>query len=115
MNVDKVEDTVLPNRLVGFLDAIREDSRISPVHISLFIAIMHQWDKNNHQNPFCITTVELMCLSKIYGRATYYRSLKQLHEYGYIYYKPSHDCLTGSFIYLIGSDRIFDNYKSKNK
>jgi hypothetical protein len=105
MDVDKIDNTSLSSELFCFLEAIREDSRISPVHISLFIAIMQQCNKNNWQNPICILPRELMELSKISGRATYYKALKELHEYGYVRYKPSHDCLTGSFIYLTGCDK----------
>src|SRR5690242_2080048 len=100
MDVDNIKEIALANELLHFFDAVREDSRIGPVHISLFIAIVRQWNKNNCQNPVCISTREIMSLSKISGRATYYKSLKELHEYGYIKYKPSHDCLTGSFVQL---------------
>ena len=100
---------VLSNELSWFLNAIREDSRISPVHISLFMAIMQLWSKNNHRNPISILTRELMSLSKISGRATYYKSLRELHEYGYIRYKPSHDCLTGTFIYVIDCIKMQEN------
>ncbi len=105
MDANQTNNMALRDELFWFLNAIREDNRISPVHISLFIAVVQQWNKNNWQNPVGILTRELMQLSKISGRATYYRALKELHEYGYIKYVPSHNKLTGSFIYLIGYEQ----------
>lgn len=97
------QDTVITDLIIElktFLDAIREDSRISPVHISLFTAILQQWDENKCRNPIIISPGDLMQLSKISGRATYYKSLKELSKYGYIYYEPSHKRVPGSLIYL---------------
>ena len=94
-----------------FFSAIREDSRINPVHISLFMAIVQQWGKNNRQSPISVFSKELMQLAKISSIATYYRSMKQLHEYGYVKYKPSHNCYCRSLIYLAGSDINLKKYK----
>ena len=100
MGVDETSNTALVDEVFYFLEAVREDNRISPVHISLFIAIAQQWRNKDCSNAICILTREIMQLSKISGRATYYRCLKELHEYGYIRYSPSHDCLTGTFVHL---------------
>lgn len=40
--------------LNGFLIAIRDDNRIGPMHVSLFLAIIQCWDNNNCKNPICI-------------------------------------------------------------
>lgn len=87
--------------VVRFFVTIREDNRITPVHISLFIAILQVWESNNRQTPLCTCRRELMWLAKISGIATYYRCIKQLHEYGYLRYKPSHDSNKGSLIYFV--------------
>ena len=86
--------------LSGFLNAIKEDSRISPVHISLFVAIMQYWNDNNFTNPINVFSKRLMQLAKISGLATYYKTIKELDEYGYIKYKPSHNQYARSLIYL---------------
>ena len=111
MGADRTNDMDLANELVWFLEATREDNRISPVHISLFMAIVQQWSKNDFHNPVFVSANELMYLSKISGRATYYKSLKELNEYGYIHYKPSHNSLKGSFIYLMGCENIQHGYE----
>ena len=96
----KIEINCFTLELSGFLHAIREDSRISPAHISLFIAIMQCWSDNNFRNPMSVFTKKLMQLAKISGFATYYKTIKELDEYGYIKYKPSHNQYARSQIYL---------------
>jgi hypothetical protein len=86
--------------LAGFFAGIREDPRINPVHISLYMAIMQHWNKNNCKSPICVFSWELMQLAKISGVATYHRSIKELHEYGYIKYEPSYNHFMGSLIYI---------------
>ena len=84
----------------NFFTAIREDNRISPVHVSLFMAIVQHWNNNNCKSPVCVFSKDLMQLAKISGVATYHRSIKELHEYGYIEYQPSYNHFSGSLISL---------------
>ena len=83
-----------------FFTAIRDDCRISPVHISLFMAVVQHWNDNNRKNPICVFSKDLMRLAKISGVATYHKSIKELHEYGYIIYEPSFNQFCGSLIYI---------------
>ncbi len=86
--------------LIAFFTAIREDPRINPVHISLFMAIMQHWNDNNCKSPICVFSRDLMQLAKISGVATYHRSIRELDEYGYIKYEPSYNHFLGSLVYL---------------
>src|SRR4051794_16419774 len=86
--------------LTEFFSAIQNDARISPVHISLFMAIMQHWNDNDCKNPIRVFSRDLMRLAKISGVATYHRSIRELHEYGYIKYKPSFNHLSGSLIFI---------------
>ena len=83
-----------------FFAAIRNDNRIGPVHISLFMAIVQHWNNNNCQSPLHVFGKDLMQLAKISGVATYHRCIKELQEYGYIHYQPSFNHLSGSIISL---------------
>ena len=87
-----------------FFTAIREDNRINPVHISLFMAIVQHWNNNNCKSPVCVFSKDLMQLAKISGVATYHKSIRELDEYGYIKYKPSYDHFSGSLIYINSHD-----------
>ena len=82
------------------LKRMDEDSRISPVHISLFISILRIWEENSFNNPISFFRTQLMSRSKISGIATYYRVINELDEYGYIRYKASYNRFTGSLIYI---------------
>ncbi|MGI8949957.1 MAG: hypothetical protein ACR2FN_00080 [Chitinophagaceae bacterium] len=86
--------------LIGFFSAIKEDSRIGPVHISLFMAIMQHWTYNDCKNPVYIFSKDLMRLAKISGVATYHKCIRELDEYGYIKYKPTYNHFSKSLIYL---------------
>lgn len=90
--------------LLNFFNAIREDPRIGPTHISLYAALLALWCKQQFQGVIKITSKSLMAQSKIYGCATYYGALKDLHAFGYIYYQPSFNHITGSSVQLINVD-----------
>ena len=86
--------------IAGFLNFAKNDNRIGPIHISLFVAIIYCWQKNNCKSPVCVFSRELMELAKISGFSTYYKIVKQLHNYEYISYKPSKNRYSGSLFYV---------------
>jgi len=86
--------------LIEFFSAIKDDTRIGPVHISLFMAIMQHWNQNKCKSPIRVFSRELMQLAKISGVATYHKSIRELDEYGYIKYEPSFNHHKGSIIYI---------------
>jgi hypothetical protein len=88
------------SEISGFFDAIRDDNRIGPTHISLFMAIVYYWVKNDCKNPVCIFSRDLMQLAKISGLSTYYKSVGQLNNYKYIRYEPSKNHFSGSLFYI---------------
>ena len=82
-----------------FMNEVREDGRISPSHISLFIAIL-QYANLQGENPVCVFSRDLMPLAKISGSATFNKNIWDLHKYGYIKYIPSYNHFLGSMIYI---------------
>jgi hypothetical protein len=86
--------------LSKFLKGIRDDGRIGPTHISLFLAILQYAEERQLQDPICVFSKELMELAKISGAGTYYKNIWQLHEYGYIHYIISYNHFLGSLIYF---------------
>ncbi|WP_207420722.1 hypothetical protein [Desertivirga brevis] len=75
--------------LNGFYRKANSDEKLTPYHLSLYLAIFQQWNAYFFRKSFPVTRRELMRLSKIGSSHTYYRCLKQLHEWGYINYIPS--------------------------
>ena len=92
--------------LAVFLEGIRDDPRICPSHISLFLAILQYRKEHECPNPVCVFGKELMLLAKISAAGTYHRSIRDLHEYGYIKYIPSYNHFLGSLIYLLPTDIV---------
>lgn len=87
-------------RLSTFYRAVAEDSRITPIHISLYLALFEQWNRNQCQNPVSISRDRIMKLSKIRGLATYHKYMKELNNMGFISYFPSFHPGLGSEVYL---------------
>lgn len=86
--------------LTEFYKSIAEDARISATHISLYMALLQQWNLGGGKNPFPITREEIMQAAKITARYTYNKCINHLQEYGYIKYLPSSNSFTKSIIYL---------------
>ena len=82
-----------------FMNEVREDGRIGPSHISLFIAIL-QYANLQGENPICVFSRDLMPLAKISATATFNKNIWELHNYGYIRYEPSYNRYFGSLIFI---------------
>ena len=74
--------------LTGFFSAVESDHRITTVHISLYMALLHLRLLYGTANPVVVKRSKLLLLSKT-SRTTYQKCIKELHEYGYIEYMPS--------------------------
>ena len=86
--------------LAGFFDRVAGDERLNPSHVSMYVSLFQFWNANRFRNPISIARNELMRVSKISAKNTYHKCLKELHEYGYLRYKPSFNPLKGSLVYL---------------
>jgi hypothetical protein len=68
------------------------------------MALFQFWNINHFQNPVSICRKEVLQLSKIGSYNTYHKCLHDLHNYGYIKYKPSHNQFIGSLVHLYNFD-----------
>ena len=89
-------------QITEFYEAIKDDARIGTSHISLYMALLQQWNLNGRINPVTIERVSIMRAAKISSRCTYNKCINALNEYGYINYSPSSDPLRRSTVYLKG-------------
>jgi len=96
----KINSSEQVKLLSAFLDQIRDDPRISPAHISLYTALISYWHEKKFEHPMSVFSREIMPLCKISGRATYVRSIRELHDYGYIHYIASYNHFLGSLVYF---------------
>lgn len=75
--------------------------QLSPLHISLYSALLVTYQKGGFVNPFRITRRELMKLSSIRSFNTYHKRLGELIDFGCLVYSPSFDPILASQIELL--------------
>jgi len=85
--------------LYRFMDLVKEDPRIGPSHISLYLAIVNCC-QIQEQLPVYAFGRDLMKGAKISAVATYHKCMKDLKEFGYIEYVPSYNPVLGSLVGL---------------
>ncbi|MFG4001381.1 hypothetical protein [Flavobacterium aquidurense] len=86
--------------LSDFFLAIEKDFRISSTHVAIFAALI-QFRKNNGViNPIEAYSFEIQKIAKIASPKTYYKCIRELHEYGYLTYVPTKNKQKRSTIYF---------------
>jgi len=95
--------------LSGVFEIIDSDTRLTPFHISLYMALFRCWNLNFFHNPISISRDEMMKMSKIGSVNTYVKCLKELNNWNYIRYEPSYNKHKGSLVYLYTFDNRCDN------
>ena len=80
------------------------DKRLSPWHISLYYALFFEWNAQGFYNPFTIFRTPMKEYSKIRSNNTYSKCIRELQEFGYIEYFPSHHSFHGSKVNMFTYD-----------
>ncbi|SIN78812.1 hypothetical protein [Algoriphagus halophilus] len=75
--------------LERFIADIDRDPRICLSHIGLFSVLLYLREEHGGMEPFPIKREDLMKAAKISSTTTYFRIIRELHEYGYIDYYPT--------------------------
>ena len=86
--------------LNGVFQQFSKDSRLNPTHISLYIGLFQLWNYNRFPEEFYINRAEIMKFSKIGSNTTYHRCIRELSNWKYIIYSPSHNPFKGSKVKL---------------
>lgn len=87
--------------LLNFLSVIEVDPRITKSHISVYISLWKKWMDSGQEGPLSVFRSDVIDLCKISSCNSYHKTIKQLHEFGYIRYEPSFDHYKGSIVYFI--------------
>ena len=90
--------------LNGIFHKFWKDSRLNPTHISLYMALFQVWNLSRFPEVFYINRQEIMTLSKVGSKATYHRCLRQLDNWNYLHYIPSHNPYKGSQVKMLKFD-----------
>jgi len=88
--------------LSKFYNAIEKDARINTTHISLYMALLQQWNSSGGKKAMKVKRADLMKLAKINARYTYNKCINDLKEFGYINYRPSCNQFNLSDVSLLG-------------
>ncbi len=74
-----------------FMCGIAGDPRIGSTHIALFVAVYGLWLESGKPQNLDLPPKPVMKKAKILARSTYVRAIRDLHEWGYLIYKPSYN------------------------
>ncbi|APY10464.1 hypothetical protein BWZ22_04060 [Seonamhaeicola sp. S2-3] len=74
------------------------DDRPNPTHVSLYMALFHEWNANRFADGFFVSRRELMRAAKIGSKSTYHRCIVDLDSWGYLSYLPSNNPYKGSSV-----------------
>ncbi|MEA1785439.1 hypothetical protein U1E44_05000 [Arenibacter sp. GZD96] len=78
-----------------------KDPRLNPTHVSLYMALFQYWNIQNFPERVFVSRDYIMQMSKIGSLATYHRCLKNLHDWSYLHYMPSHNPYQGSQVRML--------------
>jgi len=110
LTMEKNESTVnFIKHQLSVSEKFIDDDRLSPLHISLYYALFQCWNLYKFRNPISICRSEIMRASKIGSVNTYTKCLKELSEWKYIQYLPSHNPHKGSLVYMYKFDNTTNN------
>jgi len=90
--------------LKNWMKKLEEDDRLTPYHVSLYLALFRAWNIQRFRNPVSVCREEVMTIAKIGSAKTYLKCMRNLHEWGYIQYQPSFNPLRGSKVSLYSFD-----------
>src|SRR5450432_47931 len=92
--------------MICFMSLIEDDYRISHVHISIYASLWKLWIDEGRPNNVTLSMASFKKKCKISSCTTFYKTIRELHEYGYIDYSPSFNHNQGSCVRLI---KLFEN------
>ncbi len=98
--------------LTGFCNAIEDDSRIEPLHICIYMALLQEWNLNGGTNSILVFVTKIMKQAKINPRHTYNKFMNNLDEYGYMCYHPPANGFTGSMVFLVNCEKKSQLWKT---
>lgn len=72
--------------------------------MSIYNCLLNLWLESGFQKQIKVTRKLLMAKAHIRSTSTYHKCMNQLTDLGYISYKPTYDCYTGSKIEIMTED-----------
>lgn len=92
------------------------DPRIGVYHISLYMALFRQWNRNEFKNPILVNREMTMKKAKINSPQTYTKLMNELARWGYLKYEKSTSRIYGSKVDLFptspSNGQVVPSYKN---
>lgn len=85
---------------------LSEEKNITSAHLAMYWTLFQLWNLSKFQDEISICRSEVMRLARIGSKTTYYKTLKDLEQMGYLTYIPSNNPLRASLVKI----HIFDSY-----
>jgi hypothetical protein len=86
--------------LSEFMPSIRNNPKMTAYHVSVYVALLYYCQMAGDAPSFTVFSREVLSYAKLLKPGTYHRIMKDLHEFGYIVYTPSHSPVLGSLVQL---------------
>lgn len=106
------------SHLNQFFIKIQSDTKMNTTHVSMYMALFYHWNRARFSAGFFINRNEIMSMSRIGSKGTYHKCLRDLTEWKYIIYKPSHNPHIGSKIYMFNfgtsTEQVVNRYSTKS-
>ena len=74
---------------------------MNPSHISLYMALFQIWNLHHFKKRFFVNRDEIMALAKLGSRNTYHRCIKNLDNWSYLKYLPTHNPYKSSEVVML--------------
>jgi hypothetical protein len=78
------------NHFKSTCEVFADDDRTSYVHVALYMSLFYHWNDEKFMDNMPMNRREVMRTARIGSYKLYYRVLRDLHNWGYITYSPSH-------------------------
>jgi hypothetical protein len=99
----------MPNFIVHFnksCEMLGDDDNVTSAHFALYMSLFYHWNRKKFKKNMPINRDEVMRIAGIGSYTTYHGRMKDLHNWGYLVYRPSYHPNIGSRITMHDIDEM---------
>jgi hypothetical protein len=105
--------------LTAVFERFNKDQRLNPSHVSMYYALFQYWNVFRFCNQFYVQREEIMQASKIGSLKAYHKCIRELSQWNYILYVPSHNPYRGSqvklFVFETSWKQVGEKYEKSSE
>ncbi|SMG10225.1 hypothetical protein SAMN05661096_00302 [Marivirga sericea] len=107
------------HQFLSAMDKISDTPEMNTSHVSLYIGLFTIWNYSHFKKTISISRKDVMNISRIGSKHTYYKCLKDLHRMGFLKYSPSRNPMIGSLIemttFSTSTEQAVNNLRGNNE